>query len=191
MSDIDRSILEKFRVAPNEALRLLFETYHLELCTYSFLITNSSELAEDIVQDFLIQFWEKKYYRNIKTNLRSYLFYSVRNASIRAVGSDVTVSLNEFGDEKLPSVDLPTDGDEIELLKEKLVKALKELTPQELNAVRKVYLENKKYRVAAEEMEISLNTLKTYLSRALSRLRGEFTVREIIIISYILCHPLL
>ena len=36
-----------------------------------------------------------------------------------------------------------------------------------------VILENKKYKEAAEELNISVNTLKTYLSRALKKLRKD------------------
>ena len=50
---------------------------------------------------------------------------------------------------------------------------LEKLPKQELSAVQAVILENKKYKEAAEELNISVNTLKTHLSRALKRLRKD------------------
>ena len=52
--------------------------------TRIFGLTNIST-AEDIVQDFFIYFWEKKYYLKINQNLRYYLYLSVRNAAINAL----------------------------------------------------------------------------------------------------------
>ena len=58
-------ILELFQTSPKEAFRLLFDAYHMKLCIYAVQLTDSFEMAEDIVQDFFIYFWEKKYYLKI------------------------------------------------------------------------------------------------------------------------------
>ena len=63
------------------------------------------------------------------------------------------------------------DESERESKEKELKKALDELPEQERNALYRVVIENKKYKEAAEELHISINTLKTYLSRALKRLR--------------------
>ena len=81
-SEKDKYILELFRTSPKEAFRLLFDAYHMKLCIYAVQLTDSFEMAEDIVQDFFIYFWEKKYYLKINQNLRYYLYLSVRNAAI-------------------------------------------------------------------------------------------------------------
>ena len=63
-SEKDKYILELFQTSPKEAFRLLFDAYHMKLCIYAVQLTDSFEMAEDIVQDFFIYFWEKKYYLN-------------------------------------------------------------------------------------------------------------------------------
>ena len=65
-SEKDKYILELFQTSPKEAFRLLFDAYHMKLCIYAVQLTDSFEMAEDIVQDFFIYFWEKKYYLKIK-----------------------------------------------------------------------------------------------------------------------------
>lgn len=70
-SEKDKYILELFRTSPKEAFRLLFDAYHMKLCIYAVQLTDSFEMAEDIVQDFFIYFWEKKYY--LKINQKSSL----------------------------------------------------------------------------------------------------------------------
>ena len=64
-SEKDKYILELFQTSPKEAFRLLFDAYHMKLCIYAVQLTDSFEMAEDIVQDFFIYFWEKKYYLKI------------------------------------------------------------------------------------------------------------------------------
>lgn len=71
-SEKDKYILELFQTSPKEAFRLLFDAYHMKLCIYAVQLTDSFEMAEDIVQDFFIYFWEKKYYLKINQNLRYY-----------------------------------------------------------------------------------------------------------------------
>lgn len=53
-------------------------------------------MAEDIVQDFFIYFWEKKYYLKINQNLRYYLYLSVRNAAINALQKNNMLSMEEL-----------------------------------------------------------------------------------------------
>ena len=73
-------------------------------------------------------------------------------------------------------VEIPDEGYDREELSEqekKLMADLEKLPQQEILAVKAVILENKKYKEAAEELNISVNTLKTYLSRALKKLRKD------------------
>ena len=56
--------MELFQTSPKEAFRLLFDAYHMKLCIYAVQLTDSFEMAEDIVQDFLGQ----------RNNLRDFIF---------------------------------------------------------------------------------------------------------------------
>lgn len=73
--------------------------------------------------------------------------------------------------------------DEEELLQKRsqLLAELKKLPEQEYNVLVKIVLEDKKYKEVAEELHISVNTVKTHLSRALKMLR-RFNMIEILIL---------
>ena len=73
--------------------------------------------------------------------------------------------------------------DEEELLQKRnqLLAELKKLPEQEYNVLVKIILEDKKYKEVAEELHISINTVKTHLSRALKMLR-RFNMTEILIL---------
>ena len=60
-----------------------------------------------------------------------------------------------------------------------LLEKLQKLPRQELQVVRAVIMENKKYKEAAEELHISVNTLKTHLTRALRQLRKEYNLHSL------------
>ena len=172
----DEYILELFNTAPKEAFRLLFDTYHLKLCLYVVQLTDSFDMAEDIVQDFFVYFWEKKYYRNINQSLAHYLFLSVRNAAINALHKNNMLSMEELSGIDMSIPEEPADEEELAERHKQLLDKLHRLPPQEYKAVKAVIMENKKYKEAAEELEISVNTLKTHLARAMKQLRKEYNL---------------
>ena len=111
-SEKDKYILELFQTSPKEAFRLLFDAYHMKLCIYAVQLTDSFEMAEDIVQDFFIYFWEKKYYLKINQNLRYYLYLSVRNAAINALQKNNMLSMEELSgiDMGIPEESIDEEG---------------------------------------------------------------------------------
>lgn len=167
----NEQILNLFISSPDKAFRLLFDTYYTPLCIYTVQLTDSFTIAEDIVQDFFIVFWEKKLYKNIAIDLRSYLFYSIRNNTYQFLKKNNIISMEELSESEIDLMDSLLDESELREKEEKMIKALEKLPKQELAAVKAVILENKKYKEAASELQISVNTLKTYLTRALKRLR--------------------
>lgn len=180
----DNLILELFVSNPKAAFRLLFDTYHMPLCIYAFQLSDSFTLAEDIVQEFFIYFWEKKSYNNITTSLRNYLYLSIRNATLLNLKKNKLVSIEELSDNEFNVTEEFYDEDELHELEKKIMQELQELPPQELAVVKAVVLENKKYKEAAGELNISVNTLKTHLSRAMKELRKRNALLPLIILFY-------
>ena len=81
--------------------------------------------------------------------------------------------MEELLDTEIDITESITDEEELREKERKIMEELEKLPKQELSAVQAVILENKKYKEAAEELNISVNTLKTHLSRALKRLRKD------------------
>ena len=169
----DKQILSLFAFDPKAGFRLLFDTYHMPLCIYAFQLSDSFTLAEDIVQEFFVYFWEKKSYKNITTNLRSYLYLSIRNATYLHLKKNNLVSIEELSDHEFNITDEYYEEDELCELEKQLMQELQKLPPQELAVVKAIVLENKKYKETAEELNISVNTVKTHLSRAMKVLRKQ------------------
>ena len=77
-SEKDKYILELFQTSPKEAFRLLFDAYHMKLCIYAVQLTDSFEMAEDIVQDVFVKIWETREKLGGIDNLSAYLYQMVR-----------------------------------------------------------------------------------------------------------------
>ena len=60
----------------------LFRSYYSMLRSYAFRLVNDFCLAEDIVQDLFATMWEKKMRFLSLPSFRTYLYNSIRNASL-------------------------------------------------------------------------------------------------------------
>lgn len=167
----DQLISGLFRTEPRRAFALMFDTYYKPLCLYAVQLTDSFGMAEDIVQELFVSLWEKKALSSVTVSLRGYLFSSVRNNAYLLLRKKNLVSMEELSGMEICIEDSFASEEELREKERTILEELNKLPRQELAAVKAVIMENKKYREAAEEMHISVNTLKTHLSRALKRLR--------------------
>ena len=66
------------------------------------------------------------------------------------------------------------DYREYEGLISKIRLAIEELPPHGRTVFKMCFIENRRYKEVAEELGISVNTVKTHISKSLKRLRNEF-----------------
>ena len=168
----DDHILSKLKQGDEKALKEVVDKFYNQLCVYSVQYTDSLEVSEDIVQDFFIRLWEKKLYLTVNSNLKSFLFNSVRNASVDYLRKHQPYRFVEI-EEDAYITDFELNETEIEEQVRRLKHYLKQLTPQEYKVLMEIVVHNKKYKEVADELGLSVNTIKTHLSRALKFLRSQ------------------
>lgn len=134
-----------------------------------------------IVQNLFVSFWDKNSHTTISSNLHAWLFNAVRFSSLTKVQRERYFSLDEMEEESYSPIDDFYDEEELLQKRNQLLAELKKLPEQEYNVLVKIILEDKKYKEVAEELHISINTVKTHLSRALKMLR-RFNMTEILIL---------
>lgn len=166
----DDSILGRLE-NDEKAFKELVDTYYTPLCVYSVQYTDSLEVSEDLVQDFFVRFWEKKLYRAVNGKLKQYLFNSIRNASIDYLRKHQSLVFTEI-EESAHIADINLDEEVPEEQLQRLRYYLQQLSPQEYKILMEIVVHNKKYKEVAEELGISVNTVKTHLSSALRYLRS-------------------
>lgn len=184
MKIIEDCILEELKLGKDAALKKLFDTYYIPLCAYSVQFTDSLEVSEDIVQEFFIRFWEKKKYNAISGKLHIYLFNAIKNASLNYIKKERPYSLNELEELSYSPIEHIFDEEELITCRKKLHACLQQLSPQEYKVLIAIVIENKKYKEVAEELGISVNSVKTYFARALKFLRTQKLLNILFLVFY-------
>lgn len=166
----EKSILEKLKTHTEQAYRVLFHTYYPGLVVYADSILKDQVCAEDLVQDFFIDFWYEKRYKEIESGLDRYLYRSVRNRCLNKLRDDkrrrqrmielVTEEVEEF----------KFNIEELEE-KEELFQAVHKLPEQCRRIFSMCCMEGFTYQETADQLGITINTVRTQMGRALKSLR--------------------
>lgn len=169
----DKELVKLFETDKEKAFSLFFHRYYVRLCMYAVQITDDFSESEDIVQSFFVSFWEKRLYKTITDSLQGYAYLCVRNASLKFIEKREKIPVDDIlvNDDDYLYICESMEESEREQKEKELERALAELPEQEKKALYGVTVENKSYKAVAAEMNISVNTLKTYLARAMKKLR--------------------
>ena len=163
-------LLSDFRRGHEAAFEQVFKNFYKPLRLQAFLLLKNEEEAEDQVQQLFLDIWNKQLYQNVQQSLQSYLHTAIRNRCLNYLArADKETKMRDAYAGHV-SVVVFEDNRE-QLLQPYLVAALHELPAQRYKAFHLVHLENKKYHEAAEEMGISVNSLKSHLKLAVKFLR--------------------
>lgn len=173
----DQQLIKDLVDGNSLAFRYLFDIYYSPLCGYVTNFTSDPDLAEDIVQNSLLIIWRKRKKLHITISLKSYLYKICYNEYIDYYRKNKKIRehLEKLKYEEIERLkeNMEADPEIINLKKEKLRKAIKNLPEK----CREVFLLNKyeglTYAEIAEELGISLKTVENHLGNALKRLRKE------------------
>ena len=165
----------KIRNGDRAAFELLFHAMYGQLCAYAVRFLNDQDDAEEIVQEVFVRVWQKREQIDINYSIKSYLYQSVRNASLNHIKHDRVVREHEqyelsMGNVKDESDTLVTS--ELEMRIHDAIEAL----PEER---RRIFImsrdEGLKYKEIAEKLNISVKTVENQIGRALKSLRAELS----------------
>ncbi|MGY0036744.1 sigma-70 family RNA polymerase sigma factor [Pedobacter sp. NJ-S-72] len=163
-------ILEQLRLGNRKAFELIFKEYYKLLNMEAFYILQDEMEAEDTVQGFFVDFWERRLYKNIDTSLKAYLRVAIRNRCLKRIEKRAIIQ-KKLTDYQYTLTEIEETDTELSEPQICLEKIAANLPMQRLQAFTLVHYENKKYKDAAFEMGISINSLKTHLKLAVKGLR--------------------
>lgn len=151
-------------------IRELFGRFYRPLVLYACEYVHNREQAKDIVQDFFVRLWDDNYLLNINPDkIAAYLYTSVRNSCLTFLSKkDVMRNTTEIMGSEMPA-DLTVQIDEDTLRKAREI--LDKLPPRTREAIEYVIMKEYSYMDAAEEMGISVNTIKFLLKDGMRRAR--------------------
>jgi len=180
MTELENELIQLIKKGNHKSFELVFKTYYPRLCTYAFHYTKQIEAAEDLVKDIFVHLWEKKEKLNIKSSLSGYLFRSVHNSCINYLEREKIMrknySINEFPALELKmkqplSPDYPI-GYFLAREMENQIEAEIEKLPEQCREIFKLSrIECLSHKKIAKKLNISENTVKTQIFRALKKIR--------------------
>lgn len=165
------------------AFESLFKKHYAALCAFAHNFVNRPELAEEIVQDTFVKLWEKFPGLEIQISEKAYLYKAVQNNCLNYIKQDKVrqrygnslleqlesrIHLFSLPDGHCP-VDKLVDND----LQQLAEKAIRKLPAQCQDVFRLSRFEQLSYPEISRKLGISINTVKTQMTRALHKLRDE------------------
>lgn len=171
----DLVLLEQLKAEDQRAFDQLYHTYRHWLLVSAITILRNETEAEEVVQEFFIDFWQNQRYNNITVYtgnfMKNFLFVSIRNRCFNHLARDETRRRRFSRIMLTDKFSLPLNHLENEELRNRLDSAIKQLTPGQSAVFKMAYLSNKTRKEIAAEMGISTETVKKQIALALKTLR--------------------
>lgn len=164
-------LLRRIRDGDVDAFSSLFRRYYEPLCFFAVRYLHDAQSAEGIVQDFFVRFWESRAALSIQSSLKSYLYASVRNACLNQIKhEDFSTSFDDVAERPDPGAVQPDIQVESAELADALERAMNALAPRCRQVFTMAKYDGLSYQEISEILNISINTVKTQLKRALKSL---------------------
>ena len=184
MKHSEEDIIRGLERGEEGCMRMVFDNYYRALCVYALRIVDAFEEAEDVVQEVLVAFWERKRGKHFEGSVRRYLFGAVKNMALRRreeQGRLVLESVEEHVDGVMEDPMEMEEG-EARVEKERLWREVGELPERTRKVFLAVVLEGVSYREAAERLDVTVNTVKTLYARALKQLRERLAIIVVVVL---------
>lgn len=170
----EAALLRQLAEGSEAAFTTIFHRYRGKLYHYILTLTTSPEIAEDTVHDVFLKIWTNREKMAEIENMNAYLFRLCHNQAISGLRrmAKETLILSELRQETIPILPDADPASQREI-RASIQQAVNRLTPQQ----RQVFLLSRqdglKHRQIAEQLGVSINTVKTHLGQALRFLREE------------------
>jgi len=166
--EITEKTVSELIAGNQQAFDLIFKTYYIPLCNFSMKIVKDKESAEEIVQDLFVTVWEKHQKLKINVSIKSYLYRSVANNSVRYVKKRNLFISNDTM--KNLETEFESDSSEIIALvemEEKIHGFIRQLPPKCQEIFKMSRFEEFKYNQIAEKLNISIKTVEAQITKAI------------------------
>jgi len=179
LSSTERYLVDSIQNGDRKAFEFVFRTYYADLCRYARNIIQLDATAEDLVMDIFTRLWETEKKLVINSSLPGYLFTSVHNHCLNyltrkhkrftELDNETIEKLNRLiPDENISGTFENLSAIDLSALIEKSIDRLPEECRRIFILSRSEGLSN---REISTRLEISENTVKVQIYRALKKLR--------------------
>jgi RNA polymerase sigma-70 factor (ECF subfamily) len=180
ISSEEKSLILQIKKGNIFAFEKLFKTYYKNLCLFAEHYVREKAMAEEIVGNFFLKLWEKRKSIEIKDTVKSYFYKSIRNHSLKYLEHlKVMKKYEDYARTMLERKELlsPSYGNYplANMISKEIVDDIEKAINQLPEKCREIFclcrFENMSYEEIAAKLDISVNTVRTQMSRALVKLR--------------------
>ncbi len=174
MQYTDEQILEVVNKKDRVLFKRLYDVYYAALCHYASRLLREVASEEDVVQEIFVKFWEADVKFDRVKALTGYLYRAVYNACLNVLRDRKERAECRDLPDTWPADDFLSSGNERYLIEEEYFRqiyvAIDRLPLQRRQIIRKS-LQGKRTEQIAEELGVSVNTVKTLKRKAYKELR--------------------
>jgi RNA polymerase sigma-70 factor, ECF subfamily len=168
----ERELLGRIRLGDEDAFDAIFRAHYPPLVGMAEGMLRSRAIAEEVVQDVMLELWRRREELPIEESLRAYLFRATRNRALNHL-RHVRVERRGEPDAIAATVDLPTAP--TALVEEEIDTALREAVAGLPERCREVFelsrVHGLRYAEIAGALGISVKTVEAQMGKALRILR--------------------
>ncbi len=160
-----------FQEGDEKALSFFYHEFYPALAHYSFQLTQSRPVAEEIASEAFVKTWRMHYKLNSYVGIKAYLFKIVHRDSIEAISSEQKRAKSY---RQLPpeiNTETPFDNMVRSEVYRLIHTALRDLSPANRRVMIMHYLEGKTTGQISRELNLHPSTVKTQKTRGLQALR--------------------
>ncbi len=167
-SDSTQFLIQSIRLGDSKALKEFFESFYPSVCIFARKFVKDMDIAEDIAQESFIEFWSRReQFTDIKA-LKGFIYTVTRNKCLNQI------KLSSIREDILRKQLFSEDFFYEMVQEEETYRILHQAIGGLADQSRKIILLSLKgYKVSeiAEELNISVNTVKTLKKNAYKELR--------------------
>lgn len=154
----------------------IYIDHYPALFRYAYTMVHDSIMAEEMVHMVFLKILEKSATLTIHTSLKAYLYRSVNNECLNYIKHQKIKSDFEIQTIKAMSnkTETPLAKLQYQELEHRLKVAINELPEQCRTIFQMSRFEELKYAEIAKQLDLSVKTVETQMSRALKKLRVQF-----------------
>ena len=186
MDTNELELFDRIKQGDKLAFETLFRLYYKSLCVFSHRIVKDAVTAEELIQDILYHLWDKRESLVLNTSIKSYLFKSAYNNSLKHIRHMKIVHEHEnyvkTGPE--PGIQQPDNYAETGEIMHIIDQTLSSMPEKSQEIFKLNRYEGLKYQEIAEKMGISVKTVEAHMSSVLRLFREN--LKDYLVILFIL-----
>ena len=175
----EREFFLQMQQGDKYAFEYFFKTYVDMLYAYAIGFCRDEDVAEDLVQEAFVRFWTMREKLSYSESIYGYLQRTVRNICINRkerekVEEKYRCEVLNTGKEEFDW----NDDDALEELRQQLLDAIDRLPEKCREIFVLSCVEGLKYQEVADQLDVSINTVKTQVRFGYKKLRSDLNLPE-------------